>query len=210
MPETFDYTLPPAPEQYAKGAYALTAYHCKTAPRQYSLLLCFYLPFFIAISAMAFLLLHNQARLSALLEECYLDQDILDRITGISMNAAYIIAGCFVVFGIISRLFSRRMMSYIYHRNYLLHESRFTADSAGCRQIYPQQSESWFGWAALDNVQTMKGSVLLIFGSAFIVLPESVFADEAEKQGFIAQVNTWRQAAQKQPAPTSDKETQSV
>lgn len=159
---------------------------------------------------MAFLLLNNQARLSALLEECYLDQDILDRITGISMNTVYIIAGCFVVFGIISRLFSRRMMSYIYHRNYLLHESRFTADSAGCRQIYPQQSESWFGWAALDSVQTMKGSILLIFGSAFIVLPESVFADEAEKQGFIAQVNTWRQAAQKQPAPISNKETQSV
>ena len=37
-----------------------------------------------------------------------------------------------------------------------------------------------------------------------------VFADEAEKQGFIAQVNTWRQAAQKQPAPTPDKETQSI
>ena len=210
MPETFDYTLPPTPEHYLNGAYALTGYHCKTAPRQYSPLLCLYLPFLIAISAMAFLLFHNQARLSALLEECYLDQDILDRITGISMNAAYIIAGCFVVFGIISRLFSRRMMSYIYHRNFLLHESRFTADSAGCRQIYPQQSESWFCWVALDSVQTMKGSVLLIFGSAFIVLPESVFADEAEKQGFIAQVNTWRQAAQKQPAPTSDKETQSV
>ncbi len=210
MPETFDYILPPAPEQYAKGAYALTAYHCKTAPRQYSPLLCFYLPFLIALSAMVFLLLNNQTRLSALLEECYLDQDTLDHITGISMNAAYIIAGCFVVFGIISRLFSRRMMSYIYHRNFLLHESRFTADSAGCRQIYPQRQDSWFGWAALDGVQTMKGSVLLIFGSAFIVLPESVFADEAEKQGFIAQVNTWRQAAQKQPAPTSDKETQSV
>lgn len=210
MPETFDYTLPPAPEQYAKGAYALTAYHCKTAPRQYSLLLCFYLPFLIALSTMAFLLFHNQARLSALLEECYLDQDTLDRITGISMNTVYIIAGCFVVFGIISRLFGRRLLNYIYQRNYLLHESRFTADSAGCRQIYPQQSESWFGWAALDSVQTMKGSVLLIFGSAFIVLPESIFADEAEKQGFIAQVNTWRQAAQKQPAPTSDKETQSV
>ena len=159
---------------------------------------------------MAFLLLNNQARLSALLEECYLDQDTLDRIAGISMNTVYIIAGCFVVFGIISRLFGRRMMSYIYHRNFLLHESRFTADSAGCRQIYPQRQDSWFGWAALDGVQTMKGSVLLIFGSAFIVLPESVFADEAEKQGFIAQVNTWRQAAQKQPAPTSDKETQSV
>ena len=53
----------------------------------------------------------------------------------------------------------------------------------------------------------MKGNVLLIFGSAFIVLPESVFADEAEKQGFIAQVNTWRQASQKQPAPISNKET---
>lgn len=207
MPETFDYILPPAPEQYAKGAYALTAYHCKTAPRQYSPLLCFYLPFLIALSAMVFLLLNNQTRLSALLEECYLDQDTLDHITGISMNAAYIIAGCFVVFGIISRLFSRRMMSYIYHRNCLLHESRFTADSAGCRQIYPQRQESWFGWAALDGVQTMKGSILLIFGSAFIILPESVFADEAEKQGFISQVNTWRQAAQKQPAPTSDKET---
>ena len=210
MTETFDYTLPPAPEQYAKGAYALTGYHCKTAPRQYSPLLCLYLPFVIALSAMVFLLLNNQALLSALLEECYLDQDTLDRITGISMNTVYIIAGCFVVFGIISRLFSRRMMKYIYHRNYLLHESRFTADSAGCRQIYPQQSESWFGWAALDSVQTMKGSILLIFGSAFIVLPESVFADEAEKQGFIAQVNTWRQAAQKQPAPISNKETQSV
>ena len=210
MPETFDYTLPPTPEHYLNGAYALMGYHCKTAPRQYSPLLCLYLPFLIALSAMAFLLLNNQARLSALLEECYLDQDTLDRITGISMNAAYIIAGCFVVFGIISRLFSRRMMNYIYHRNCLLHESRFTADRAGCRQIYPQRQESWFGWATLDGVQTMKGGVLLIFGSAFIVLPESVFADEAEKQGFIAQVNTWRQAAQKQPAPTPDKETQSV
>jgi hypothetical protein len=210
MPETFDYTLPPTPEHYLNGAYALTGYHCKTAPRQYSPLLCLYLPFVIALSAMAFLLFHNQARLSALLEECYLDQDTLDRITGISMNTVYIIAGCFVVFGIISQLFSRRMMKYIYHRNYLLHESRFTADRAGCRQIYPQRQDSWFGWAALDGVQTMKGSVLLIFGSAFIILPESVFADEAEKQGFIAQVNTWRQAAQKQPAPTPDKETQSV
>ena len=108
MPETFDYTLPPTPEHYLNGAYALTGYHCKTAPRQYSPLLCLYLPFLIALSAMVFLLLNNQARLSALLEECYLDQDTLDRITGISMNTVYIIAGCFVVFGIISRLFSRR------------------------------------------------------------------------------------------------------
>ena len=201
MPETltYSYTVPPTPEEYLKGAYAQMRYYSKTAPRKYSPLLCFYLPLIIIILAMSFLLLLNQTQLSALLEECYLDEDTLGSIIHANTTAAHIVAVGFLLIYVISSIFNRRILKYIYRHSYLLHESRFTADSAGCRQIYPQQHESWFGWATLDSVQTVKGDILLIFGSAFIVLPHSIFADEAEKQGFIEQVTAWQQAAQKQP-----------
>lgn len=200
-PLTYSYTVPPTPEEYLKGAYAQMRYYSKTAPRKYSPLLCFYLPLLIIVLAMSFLLFHNQTQLSALLEECYLDEGTLGSIIHANTTAVNIVAVGFLLICIISSIFNRRILKYIYCRSYLLHESRFSADSAGCRQIYPQQHESWFGWATLDSVQTVKGDILLIFGSAFIVLPHSIFADEAEKQGFIEQVTAWQQAAQKQPAP---------
>lgn len=203
MPETltYSYTVPPTPEEYLKGAYAQMRYYSKTAPRKYSPLLCFYLPLIIIILAMSFLLFRNQTHLSALLEECYLDEDTLGSIIHANTTAANIVAVGFLLIYVISSIFNRRILKYIYRHSYLLHESRFTADSAGCRQIYPQRHESWFGWTTLDSVQTVKGDILLVFGSAFIVLPHSIFADEAEKQGFIEQVTAWQQAAQKQPAP---------
>ena len=203
MPETLTYshTVPPTPEEYLKGAYAQMRYYSKTAPRKYSPLLCFYLPLIIIILAMSFLLFHNQTHLSALLEECYLDEDTLGSIIHANTTAANIVAVGFLLIYVISSIFNRRILKYIYRHSYLLHESRFTADNAGCRQIYPQRHESWFGWATLDSVQTVRGDILLVFGSAFIVLPHSIFADEAEKQGFIEQVTAWQQAAQKQPAP---------
>ncbi|OAM45521.1 hypothetical protein A7Q03_03755 [Eikenella sp. NML99-0057] len=200
-PLTYSYTVPTTPEEYLKGAYAQMRYYNKAAPRKYSPLLCFYLPLLIIVLAMSFLLFHNQTQLSALLEECYLDEDTLGSIIHANTTAANIVAVGFLLIYVISSIFNRRILKYIYRYSYLLHESRFTADSAGCRQIYPQQHESWFGWATLDSVQTVKGDILLIFGSAFIVLPHSIFADEAEKQGFIEQVTAWQQAAQKQPAP---------
>ena len=202
MPETltYSYTVPPTPEEYLKGAYAQMRYYSKTAPRKYSPLLYFYLPLIIIILAMSFLLFRNQTHLSALLEECYLDEDTLGSIIRANTTAANIVAVGFLLICFISSIFNRRILKYIYRHSYLLHESRFTADSSGCRQIYPQRHESWFGWTTLDSVQTVKGDILLIFGSAFIVLPHSIFADEAEKQGFIEQVTAWQQAAQKQPA----------
>jgi hypothetical protein len=203
MPETltYSYTVPPTPEEYLKGAYAQMRYFCKTAPRQYSPLQCFYLPLIIIILAMSFLLFRNQTQLSALLEECYLDEGTLSSIIHANTTAANIVAVGFLLIYVISSICNRRILKYIYRHSYLLHESRFTADSAGCSQIYPQRHESWFGWATLDSVQTVKGDILLIFGSAFIVLPHSIFADEAEKQGFIEQITAWQQAAQKQPVP---------
>ena len=203
MPETltYSYTVPPTPEEYLKGAYAQMRYYSKTAPRKYSPLLCFYLPLIIIILPMSFLLFHNQTHLSALLEECYLDEDTLGSIIHTNTTAANIVAVGFLLIYVISSIFNRRILKYIYRHSYLLHESRFTADNAGCRQIYPQRHESWFGWTTLDSVQTVKGDILLVFGSAFIVLPHSIFADEAEKQGFIEQITAWQQAAQKQPAP---------
>ena len=203
MPETltYNYTVPPTPEEYLKGAYAQMRYYSKTAPRKYSPLLCFYLPLIIIILAMSFLLIRNQTHLSTLLEECYLDEGTLGSIIHANTTAANIVAVGFLLIYVISSIFNRRILKYIYCHSYLLHESRFTADSAGCRQIYPQRHESWFGWATLDSVQTVKGDILLIFGSAFIVLPHSIFADEAEKQGFIEQITSWQQADQNQPAP---------
>ena len=203
MPETltYSYTVPPTPEEYLKGAYAQMRYFCKTAPRKYSPLPCFYLPLIIIILAMSFLLFLNQTHLSALLEECYLDEGTLGSIIHANTTAANIVAVGFLLIYVISSIFNRRILKYIYRHSYLLHESRFTADNAGCRQIYPQRHESWFGWTTLDSVQTVKGDILLVFGSAFIVLPHSIFADEAEKQGFIEQITAWQQAAQKQPAP---------
>ena len=203
MPETltYSYTVPPTPEEYLKGAYAQMRYFCKTAPRKYSPLPCFYLPLIIIILAMSFLLFRNQTQLSALLEECYLDEDTLGSIIHANTTAANIVAVGFFLIYVISSIFNRRILKYIYRHSYLLHESRLTADSAGCRQIYPQRHESWFGWVTLDSVQAVKGDILLIFGSAFIVLPHSIFADEAEKQGFIEQITAWQQAAQKQPVP---------
>lgn len=200
-PLTYSYIVPPTPEEYLKGAYAQMRYYSKTAPRKYSPLLCFYLPLPIIVLAMSFLLFHNQTQLSALLEEYYLDEGTLGSIIHANTTAVNIVAVGFLLICIISSIFNRRILKYIYCRSYLLHESRFTADSAGCRQTYPQQHESWFGWATLDSVQTVKDDILLIFGSAFIVLPHSIFADNAEKQGFIEQVTAWQQATQKQPAP---------
>ena len=198
---TYSYTVPPTPEEYLKGAYAQMRYFCKTAPRKYSPLPCFYLPLIIIILAMSFLLFRNQTQLSALLEECYLDEGTLGSIIHANTTAANIVAVGFLLIYVISSIFNRRILKYIYRHSYLLHESCFTADSTGCSQIYPQRHESWFGWATLDSVQTVKGDILLVFGSAFIVLPHSIFADEAEKQGFIGQITAWQQAAQKQPAP---------
>ncbi|MBH5328407.1 hypothetical protein H9Q10_01810 [Eikenella sp. S3360] len=198
---TYSYTVPPTPKEYPKGAYAQMSYYNKTAPRTYSPLLCFYLPFLIIISVMFFLLFHNQNQLPALLEEYYLDEDALGIIIHANTKVVYILSASFFLVSMISCIFNRRILKYIYCRNYLLHESLFTADNAGCRQIYPQQHESWFGWATLDSIQTVKGDILLIFGCAFIVLPHSIFADEAEKQGFIEHVTAWQQAALKHPAP---------
>ena len=82
------------------------------------------------------------------------------------------------------------------HQNYLLHESQFTADATGCRQIYPHENESWFSWAMLTYVGEQQGNIVLAFGSQFIVLPHSIFAHDGERQNVMAQIKTWQQAAQ--------------
>lgn len=81
-------------------------------------------------------------------------------------------------------------------QQYLLHESQFTADAAGCRQIYPQENEVWYSWATLTHVGEQQGNVVLAFGSQFIVLPRSIFADDGERQNVVAQIQAWQHTTQ--------------
>ena len=73
--------------------------------------------------------------------------------------------------------------------------------------LYPVYLAGWggfflkgFSWATLTHVGEQQGNVVLAFGSQFIVLPRSIFADDNERHSVVAQITAWQRAAQQPKA----------
>ena len=187
------YTLPPNPQAYTQAAYLVAR---QSQHRHQGKIL---LALFVLAMTAAALFIRSQTQQ---LNDILLDWDITanSELHALIFRHIHIVLYAFgAMWGIILLLIicsQHFTLNRAMHQNYLLHESQFTADATGCRQIYPHENESWFSWAMLTYVGEQQGNIVLAFGSQFIVLPHSIFADDGERQNVVAQIQAWQHTAQ--------------
>ena len=191
------YTLPPNPQAYTQAAYLVARQ--SQHRHQGKILLAL---FVLLLTAAALFIRSATQQLHSVLQDWGIPADselhaqIAHHINAVMLTLDALWCSILLLIICSQHFTIRRTM----RQKYLLHESQFTADAAGCRQIYPQENEVWYSWTTLTHIGEQQGNVVLAFGSQFIVLPRSIFADDDERHSVAAQITAWQHAAQQPKA----------